>query len=121
MDHPEVGLSFRAKCTKVNLIGRLGQGRVSDLRRTISAPRQRIGVLDAGQCTCQTRGAPRIRRPPRPRNINEKANSETDRGKMCGVRWDWNYAYGAASAAGPQNLPPCKQCGGKGRVKEAAN
>jgi hypothetical protein len=62
-----------------------------------------------------------IRRPPRPRNINEKANSETDRGKMCGVRWDWNYAYGAASAAGPQNLPPCKQCGGKGRVKEAAN
>jgi hypothetical protein len=40
---------------------------------------------------------------------------------MCGVGWDWNYAYGAASAAGPQNLPPCKQCGGKGRVKEAAN
>jgi hypothetical protein len=45
----------------------------------------------------------------RAKDINEKANSETDRGKMCGVRWDRNYAGGAASAAGPQNLSAAVQ------------
>src|SRR6202161_1679147 len=42
--------------TDDNLVARSADGSLRD-RRISSSPRQCVGLLDAGQCTCQARGA----------------------------------------------------------------
>jgi hypothetical protein len=109
-----------------------GQGGVSDrhrpCRRINSAPCQRLGVLDAEQCTCQARGRHGATLLAiRPAAAPEKHQMKKPIAKTTEQKCPACNGTGLTPMVQPVQPtrrvypPPCKPCGGKGQMKEAAN